>query len=213
MADQTIYASVNSGGIYRLINDHVGQPNWTQERNGVNCRTNAFAQVTIDCRDTTGDWSFIKSFLRFDLSSLDPSGVFSAAAIHIYASSSKFGSGDVVLTKGYQNNPVVVGDWANHLATTGEIARATILSWIQNSYHVFTLNADGEQWVTDNLGGTLLVCMRHSYDYEDDQASATGDGGNANYTIPIPAQPQFTPKLILTDYVEPKGRSKVIIIP
>ncbi len=211
MADETIYADENASDIYRLINDHVGQPDWPQERNGVGCRTNAFDLLTADCRDTTGDWSFIKSFLRFDLSGLSPAGSWDSAKIHIMAVSSKFGAGDIVLTKGYQNNPVVVGDWANHLATVGEISRRAIADWTQNVYLVFTLNAAGDLWVAEKLGSMMLVCMRLSFDYEDDEAGCTGDGGTANFTIPLPASPEFSPKLVLENFTISKPKSRAFI--
>lgn len=211
MADETIYADENASDIYRLVNGHVGQPDWTQERNGVGCSTVAGSYVTVDCRDTGGDWSFLKSFLRFDLSSLS-GGSWDSAKIHIKGYSSKMGDGDIVLTKGYQGNPVVTANWSTHLATEGEISRRAIADWVQNVYLVFTLNATGDLWVAEKLGNILKICLRQSYDYEDDEASATDDGGNANFFIPYPASPEVSPKLVLENFSISKAKSRAFIL-
>ncbi|GAJ10450.1 unnamed protein product, partial [marine sediment metagenome] len=149
------------------------------------------------------------------LSGLSPAGSWDVAKICLYGQSSKFGGGDIVLTKGYQGNPVVTGNWATHLATEGEISRRAIADWVQNVYLVFTLNSAGDLWVAEKLGNILKICVRQSYDYEDDEAGATNGGaggGTGNFSIPYPASPEISPKLVLENFTISKPKSRAFIL-
>lgn len=177
MADYTKAADTQAGTYYRLICDNIGVADWDTMRNGFGRRLNA-SHITVDCRDTVGDWSFQKSFLKFDLSDIGGSPTFDEARIYFYWGNTRTSAGHICLTAGYQSVPLVVDDWLTHVDTFIELApRLEIATLNINDWFYFTLDVYGAAWVLLKAGGTMKICLRHSFDVDNDEASATGDGG------------------------------------
>ncbi len=110
-----------------------------------------------------------RSFLSFDTASLPNAAKIVGAQLSPYAEAARRTSSVVhpylQVTKGYQSDPIVIGDWHAQTPETLVLGQIDLAAIVNNAYNPIALNQDGLDHI--NLTGETKYCIRQQMDTDN----------------------------------------------
>jgi len=198
---------IKAGSSYGMIKSG-GSTDWDIVRNGQSPTCNTTTPLVAGVALTIYSLIFTiwRAFMWFDLSDI-PFGVsIPNASLKLY-SKSVLNSlmHDIVITKGYQSDPVVIGDfdlvapYTQRDEVTDRGRRNAGDFKPIGAYFETTLNAAGLSMVEAACGGTLLICLRSSWDVED-TPDLVQNIGSSYVSFGLPTTEGQEPYLLIPEY-------------
>lgn len=208
----SIQASTNDGEI-----DDGGNTNWTLVRNGQYSPViyphgfgGTYYWLRPGAWQTTSSYQYTiqRGFLQFDLSAIPPGSKANSAALKIYAGARMGVSATkVIITKGYQSDPLVVGDfdiaspWTQRDETTDRGSKKQG-DFTLGQYNTIDFNSSGLGMIGQAMGGTLKVCIRFQTDIED---TPPANIGVQQFAFKGALATGYEPSLEIYDYQVPSA--------
>ena len=159
----------------------------------------------------TATYSIFRAFLFFNLVPYAGYTINSATLKFwvLYKANGSASYPYIQVCKGFQSNPVVVGDWADHTNQNEVLGQKETYDFGTGSYQELLLNGDGLAWVISKLGAVCKFCIKHQHDNENHELGAAHDNGIAFYHLAQGSA--YTPQLVL-DYTAIVAHSKAVFI-
>lgn len=156
---------------------------WTTVRNGASLTviipTGTSPNYLQGVRtDLTATFFMYRSFIFFDTSSVGAGRVIVSAvlSLNVYSKDNDdLVRPNIYITKGYQSDPVVTGDWAGQTAEVTDLGHIDLGDVATGQYNDISLNAAGLAWI--NKTGITKFCMREDRDLSDEGPLAVSDNG------------------------------------
>ena len=117
----------------------------------------------------TASFFIARSFLFFDTSIMPDTALIQSAELVLYAENARRTSAAthpyLQVTKGHQNDPVVIGDWYAQTSEVLVLGQIDLDAIVNNAYNPIPLNQDGIGHI--NLAGETKYCVRQQMDTDN----------------------------------------------